>query len=150
MSGMELMKEKVSKIWVMAGKWDENPGRENNFTRNTRSRVAGTKFCQKCPVPITFLGWEIGVDVITSDNLKENDILYRVLCDHGSPNGRMSWDPMLVLLALIGDESAAGYDTVNGVASVDSQTGENRFHPCDDGKHKYVIKKMMDEYYKNQ
>ena len=120
-TGLELIKEKVSKIWVMAGKWDEVCGKENNFVRNDRSRVAGSIFCEKCPVPVTFLGWEVGADVITGDNLNENDILYRVLCDHGSQKGRMSWDPMLVLLAITGDESAAGYDVVRGIASVDSR-----------------------------
>lgn len=147
-SGLELVAEKVSKIWVMAGKWDESHGVENNFARNTRSRIAGDVFCRKCPVPITFLGWEAGNDVITGDNLDKNDILYKVLCDHGSPDGRMSWDPMLVLLAIKGDENAAGYDTVCGTASVNPETGENSFVECSSGNHKYVVKKTEDEYYK--
>lgn len=146
-SGYELVKEKVSKIWVMAGKWDEDFGMENNFTRNPRSRTAGNIFCSKCPVPITFLGWETGFDVITGDNLNKNDILYKVLCDHGSYNGRPSWDPMLVLMAMIGDEAAAGYDVVCGTASVDSETGSNHFLPDENGLHKYVIKNKANEYY---
>lgn len=149
-SGLELVKEKVSKIWVMAGKWDEPSGKENNFARNERSRKAGNTFCEKCPVPVTFLGWEVGVDVITGDSLDKDDILYQVLCDHGSENGRMSWDPMLVLMAVIGDEAAAGYDSVPGVASVDSYSGENSFLPCAMGKHRYVIKNRDNSYYKNQ
>lgn len=149
-SGMELMKEKVPKIWMMAGKWDEPSGTENNFARNLRSRKAGSIFCEKCPVPVTFLGFEVGVDVITGDNLRKDDVLYNVLCDHGSPNGRSSWDPMLVLLALIGDESEAGYDTVSGVATVDSDSGENNFMPNGNGKHKYVIKNKDNDYYKTQ
>ena len=148
-SGLELIKEKVSRIWVMAGKWDECFGKENNFARNERSRRAASIFCKKCPVPVTFLGWEVGVDVITG-NLNETDILYQVFCDLGSENGRMSWDPMLVLLAMVGDESLAGYDTVQGIASVDSYSGENSFHPCSNGKHKYVIKNKDNEYYKTQ
>ncbi len=36
-SGIELIADKVTKIWIMAGKWDEPFGKENNFTRNTRS-----------------------------------------------------------------------------------------------------------------
>ena len=126
----------------MAGKWDEDMGKENNFVRNARSRMGGSIFCDKCPVPVTFLGWEIGADVITGDQLSKEDILYQVLCDHGSSKGRMSWDPMLVLMALIGDEEKAGYDVVQGVASVDCYTGANRFFSCVDGKHKYVIKKF--------
>ena len=149
-SGMELMKEKVPKIWMMAGKWDEPLGKENNFARSERSRKGGSIFCEKCPVPVTFLGFEVGVDVITGDNLKKDDVLYNVLCDHGSQNGRSSWDPMLVLLALIGDEAKSGYDTVVGVASVDAESGENTFIPNNSGMHKYVIKNKDNDYYKSQ
>ena len=149
-SGLELIKKKVSKFWVMAGKWDENPGKENNFARNSRSRMAGSIFCEKCPVPVTFLGWEAGADVITGDTLNNDDVLYQVLCDHGSENGRSSWDPMLVLMAIIGDESLAGYDSVLGVASVDAHTGENSFRQTENGKHRYVVKNRENEYYKNQ
>ena len=149
-SGLELIKEKVSKIWVMAGKWDEPVGKENNFERNERSRKAANIFCEQCPVHVTFLGWEVGFDVITGDNLNEADVLYQVLCDHGSVNGRSSWDPMLVCLALNGDEELAGYDTVEGIASVDAESGENSFYPCAGGKHKYVVKNKDNEYYKKQ
>lgn len=148
-TGIELVSEKVSKVWIMAGKWDEENGEENNFIRNERSRAAGNVLCEKCPVPVTFLGWEIGADVITGDNLKKGDVLYWVLCDHGSENGRESWDPMLVLMALIGDENKAGYDTVQGTASVDRRTGHNNFVRSDDGRHRYVIKKKDNDYYKN-
>ena len=58
----------------------------------------------------------------------------------------MSWDPMLVLLALTGDESLAGYDTVQGVASLNANNGENNFSRCENGNHKYVIKKNDNEY----
>lgn len=150
LTGLELVREKVEKIWVMAGKWDENPGKENNFARNERAARAASIFCEKCPVPVTFLGWEVGNSVITGDNLQEGDILRMVLRDHGSENGRMSWDPMLVLLTLIGDETRAGYDTVSGKASVDEKSGENSFRPSPNGMHKYVVAKMPDEYYKKQ
>ena len=148
-TGLELVKEKVSKFWVMAGKWDENPGRENNFARNKRAKVGANAFCKLCPVPVTFLGWEAGIDVITGDKLSKDDILYKVLCDHGSENGRMSWDPMLVLLALTGDEAEAGYNTVCGTANVDDETGLNTFVPDCTGMHKYVVKNKDNDFYKN-
>lgn len=147
-TGMELLTEKVAKIWVMAGKWDKDGGVENNFARNERSKVAGSIFCCECPVPITFLGWEVGFDVITGDELDEDDFLYKALCDHGSKNGRMSWDPMLVLMAIIGDEKTAGYDVVCGTAKVDRETGENYFVPDINGKHQYVVKNKNNQYYK--
>ena len=147
-SGLELVKEKVSKIWVMAGKWDKDGEKENNFCRTERSRVGGAAFCRCCPVPVTFLGWEIGIDVLTGGELDHDDYLHQVLVDHGSGNGRCSWDPMLALMAIVGDEKAAGYDTVSGFARVDVATGANFFTADSNGPHKYVIKKFENDYYK--
>ena len=149
-SGLELFSEKVSKVWVMAGKWDADGEKENNFCRNMRSRIAGRDFCELCPVPVTFLGWEVGYGVITGNHLDNNDHLYTVLRDHGSENGRHSWDPMLVLMALIGDEEKAGYKTVTGTASVDAESGKNYFIRSDVGNHKFVIKKREDHFYEEQ
>ena len=55
---------------------------------------------------------------------------------------------MLVLMAINGDEAAAGYDTVSGTAQVDPATGENHFTAAKDGRHKYVIKRYENDYYK--
>ncbi len=149
LTGMELIKSKVSKIWVMAGKWDEDGGKENNFARNDRARKAAHYFCEFCPVEVSFLGWEVGKDVITGGILKKDDPLYSVLCDHGSYQGRSSWDPMLVLMALIGNEQEAGYDIVSGTASVDAVTGENHFIQGENGLHNYVVMKHSNQYYED-
>ncbi len=147
LDGKALVKEKVSKIWVMAGKWDEEGGKENNFARNDRARAAGAYFCQNCPTEVTFLGWEVGNTVISGDGLEKTDHLYQVLVDHGSHNGRSSWDPMLCLLAVIGEEEAAGYSVVRGTACVDAVDGKNHFIPAVDGRHCYVIKTKEDSFY---
>ena len=147
-NGIELVKEKVSKFWVMAGKWDKDGEKEHNFCLNERSRNAGYEFCNLCPVPVTFLGFEVGFDVISAGGcIAHDDHLYGVLSDHGSQNGRYSWDPMLTLLAIIGDEEKAGYSVKTGTASVDKITGANYFKTDENGKHKFVIKEMPDEYY---
>jgi hypothetical protein len=148
--GRALVAEKVSRMWVMAGRWDVEIGKENNFCRNDRSITAGERFCRLCPVPVTFLGWEIGTLVVTGGELHRKDPLHRVLCDFGSPEGRKSWDPMLALLAVTGDAEAAGYDTVSGTARVDAQTGENYFSPSPDGPHRYVKMKFPPAYYEEQ
>lgn len=145
--GRELFVQKVKKVWMMAGKWNEQGGREHNFCNNRRSAQGAEVFCRLCPVPVTFLGWEIGNDVITGDELHSDDPLYQLMCDHGSPRGRMSWDPMLVLLALTGEEAAAGYHTVQGTASVRAEDGANFFEPSEDGLHRYVIKKEANSFY---
>ncbi len=148
--GEELFRRKVERLWVMAGKWDEEKGRENNFVRNERSRKAGHELCRVCPVPITFLGWEIGADVITGRYLSKDDPLHMAMEDHGSGQGRSSWDPMLVQLALIGDEKKAGYDCVQGYAQVDRETGENSFCACPDGPHRYVKRMYEPGYYEQR
>lgn len=149
-TGLELVKEKVSRVWVMGGKWDENGGKEHNFSKNEKARIASKKFCELCPVPITFLGWEVGVKVLTGGELAADDHLYRALVDFGAKNGRDSWDPMLVMLALIGDSSEAGYEAVTGRASVDEDTGQNYFERCPEGMHSFVIKKHENSYYEKQ
>ena len=92
-SGVELVREKVSKFWVMAGKWDADGEKEHNFCLNARSRMGGKEFLSLCPVPVTFLGYEAGCDVITGDNLTdESDVLCRLMRDYGTKNGRSSDD----------------------------------------------------------
>ncbi|MBR3768146.1 MAG: hypothetical protein IKL10_07925 [Clostridia bacterium] len=146
-SGLELMREKVKKIWVMAGKWDEEGGKEHNFCNNCRSREGAETFCRLCPVPVTFLGFEVGVNIISGNELLYDDFLYKAFCDHGSKNGRSSWDPLTALLALMGDEETAGYDTVSGKAFVDAKTGRNYFTEDKLGLHKYVKLKYEEKYY---
>lgn len=147
LTGLELISQKVTKLWIMAGKWNGDGEKENNFCRNSRSRTAGELLCRLWPTPITFLGWEVGYEVLTGGLLAPDDPLRQIMSDHGSANGRHSWDPMLVLLALVGDEAAAGYTTVTGRAALDADTGANHFVPDPEGLHQYVIKARPDEYY---
>lgn len=147
LNGVELFRQKVRKVWMMAGKWDEQGGREHNFCLTRRSSAGAEVFCRMCPVPVTFLGWEIGADVITGSTLQKDDHLHQVLCDHGSADGRLSWDPMLVLMALTGDEAEAGYLTVRGKASVRSEDGANFFAEDPAGLHSYVVKEREAAFY---
>lgn len=151
LSGIELVREKVEKMWVMAGKWDEIGGLEHNFCNSPRSRRAGEVLCRLCPVPITFLGFEVGETVISGGNrvLFEDDMLYSVMCAHGSKDGRSSWDPMTALMALVGDEHVSGYKTVRGTARVDAATGANYFEKSNDGLHCFVVKSCEDSYYED-
>ena len=146
-TGMELCREKVSKIWSMAGRWDIDGGREFNIAWTPLTREASNYIFDNCPVPITFLGWEVGHTVITGEKLDHEDYLWKAMNDHGYGNGRSSWDPMLVMLACIGDEEKAGYDVVVGKASLEEDSGKNHFTLDPNGKHKYVIKKYDDSYY---
>ncbi len=146
-SGFELVREKVKKVWVMAGKWDEQGGREHNFCNNRRSREGAEIFCRMCPVPVTFLGFEVGVGIISGNELSHDDFLYKGFSEHGSEKGRCSWDPLTALMAVIGDEGKAGYKTVSGTARVDKADGKNYFTEDENGLHKYVIPIYENEYY---
>ena len=148
LDGKTLFETKVRKVWVMAGKWDVDGGREHNFDNNERARNAAEKFCRLCPCEVTFLGWEIGNTVISGSRLKGRDTFTaNALFDNLMANGRSSWDPMLVLLALIGDEEKAGYTTVRGKASVDASDGSNHFAIDEKGKHRFVVKTKDDKWY---
>lgn len=151
-TGLELVSEKVNKLWMMAGNWQEQgSGVENNFARNARSRLAGNYVCKHWPTPVTFLGWEIASDILTGGNITEpGDMVAQALRDHGSSKGRSSWDPMLVLLACHGDEETAGYKRIVGTAHVDAESGRNSFEMDPQGKHAYVIKTMPDDHYKDE
>ncbi len=54
------------------------------------------------------------------------------------------------MLTLVGDEANAGYDTAQGTATVDPETGENRFTDDANGLHRYVIKNKPNQFYKDQ
>ncbi len=146
--GRELIKEKVNKIWMMAGRWDIENGKEYNLCAYPAARKAAHYIFENSPVPVTLLGWEVGDSVITGKKQSDGDMLKYGYTAHGSENGRSSWDPMLVLLAIINDEEKAGYCTVCGKASADEKTGINNF-TVGSGNHKYVIKKFPDSYYEN-
>ena len=145
-SGIELFREKVKKIWIMGGKWDVQGGEEYNLCKYQFARDASHTFVSNCPCPITFLGWEVGHDLLSGNLLPKDDFLYLTLFDHGSGNGRESWDPMLAVLALTNDNEKAGYKTVKGTATVD-ENGKNYFEENENGKDEYVIKAHPDEYY---
>jgi purine nucleosidase len=148
LSGIELIEKKVNKLWLMAGKWDDlETGKEYNFAANKRAREASSFVCEYWPTEITFLGYGVGEKVLTGGQLKDGDVLKHVLTDYGHPNGRSSWDPMLVLLACINDEEKAGYSVKRGRASLDIDTGFNHFDFDEKGRHCFVVKKYDDSYY---
>ncbi len=147
LGGKELVREKVNRIWLMAGKWDAPSGKEYNLSAYPLCAEAGAYICENCPVPITFLGHEVGENVICGGKTAADDPLHLAFAAHGSGKGRSAWDPLTALLAITGDEAAAGYGTVTGFARVDPVTGENRFAPDPNGPHRYVVPKHPDQWY---
>lgn len=87
---------------------------------------------------------------VMGGNLNTGDHLYRAMKDWGAEDGRHSCDPMLVLLALTGDEREAGYAVKTGTARVDRESGENFFQESLHGMHKFVIKLHENIYYEEK
>ncbi len=150
LTGLELVREKCAKLWVMAGKWDNlKNGKEHNFCNNKRSIDGGMRLCKSWPTEIVFLGFEIGFDVISGGNLKKEDFLHAALSDNICPLGRSSWDPMLILLALVSDIEKAGYSCKQGTASL-TDNGSNHFEFSQNGKHRFVVRNHKPKWYKER
>ena len=151
LEGRALLTEKVKHIWTMAGKWDVPGGAYNyNFGETRENRRAAHRFYENCPVPVTFLGHEVGKSVVTGGVLKgRDDMLALALRDHGSKNGRSSWDPMLALLAITEDLEEAGYRAVYGKARIDPKDGKNQWVPMAGGMQRYVVKTRPDSFYRD-
>ena len=147
LSGMELFQQKVDKVWIMGGKFTNQGEKEFNFSYTPFACKAASLVLEKCPCEITLSGWEVGSTVITGNTLKKDDYLNLALTDWGCTDGRASYDPMTAMLAIIGDEAEAGYDTVSVKITVDAATGKNYFTPDENSGRKYVVKKFPDEYY---
>ena len=147
LSGMELFKEKVRKIWIMGGKFTNQGEKEFNFSYTPFARKAASVVLEKCPCEITLSGWEVGSTVITGNTLKKDDYLNTAMTDWGCTDGRASYDPMTAMLAVIGDEAEAGYDTVSVKVTVDLETGANYYTPDESSNCKFVIKKFEDSFY---
>lgn len=150
LTGVELVRQKVDRIWLMAGKWDDEKGKEYNFSAYPLCAEAGAYICRNCPAPITFLGFEVGANVICGGKTAEDDLLHLAFAAHGSANGRCAWDPLTALLAITGDETTAGYDTVAGFAHVDPVSGENSFTADPNGPHRFVVPRYAELWYANR
>ena len=149
LTGVQLVENKVSEVVVMGGRWDKKTGREYNFCAYKRNREAAAVLCERCPVPLTFLGYEVGKDVITGGR-DVPGLTGTAYAAHFSPKGRPSWDPMAALFAVTGDAAKAGYRKVYGAASVDPKTGVNSFTVGEDGRHSYLVKEKEDRFYKDR
>lgn len=149
LTGAQLFAAKVKKVWAMAGNWPT--GSENNFTRSVQAKTAANYvLANSGTVPITFMGYEASVSATIGGNLvidvAATDMLAKAFVDGGKTAGNSAFDTMLMYLAVIGDETTAGYTTVTGTAAVNASTGANSF-TVGAGFHSYCVKAKADEWY---
>jgi purine nucleosidase len=148
LTGAQLVAAKVRKTWIMGGYYPL--GSENNFNKDATARTAANYVVANWPGPIDFLGFEVSADILVGGNLVgtgANDPLAQAMVDHGSSAGRSSWDPMLTLVACLGDPALLSLSTVSGTNSVNAATGKNIF-TAGAGNHRYMVKTQPDHWYK--
>jgi|GEM_PF-504922 len=163
LTGAQLVAAKVGTLWVMGGAYPSSaaagPGSaggsggaaENNFARTAQSIAAAINVAANWPTPITWMGYEVGVTVVSGQHLgfsSSTDIVANAYNLNGASGGRPSWDPMMTLLACTGDPTLAGYTTVSG-KNVVAAGGVNTF-TAGAGNHRYVVKAKADGWYANQ
>jgi len=146
--GLELLSQKVSRIYSMAGCFrpsarDSDPGyHEYNIGNDVE---AAEHFLRECPVPIVFSGYEIGENIlfpgqVIATALAENrpdpvSEAYALFAE--MPYDRPCWDQTVVLQAI---RPEASYFRMSepGTVRVD-QSGGCHFSPHPDGLHQYLI-----------
>jgi len=116
LAGMDLVKQKVDRIVMMAGCFD---GRDDDLFAewNIRADIeAAASVADNSPVPLAFCGFEIGDMVITGTCLKTLDEKHPSRMGYdlfGCPDGRCSWDLVTVVYAVLGTcglwEERTGY-----------------------------------------
>jgi inosine-uridine nucleoside N-ribohydrolase len=135
LSGRELVAAKVDRLVVMGGRFPS--GHEFNIEQSPHS---ASRTLAAWPTAVDFLGWEVGLPVITGRALSARPLpdvvgaAYRQFS--GAGNGRESWDPLTVRLAVLGDAGMFRY-SVPGAVGID-ETGGTSFEPGRDGMHRYV------------
>lgn len=152
LDGISLVKEKVKEFAVMGCDFSHengiNPTNKDNTPVaewNIRCDVEASKtLVLKSPVPIVFLPFEAGNNMITGAAMVKRDgrtkpasLSYII---HGSSNGRHSWDPATALYAVNGAEPWFTL-TPPGDVYIDDK-GVSSFIERDGGLHFYLKCKL--------
>lgn len=138
LTGLALVKQKVEKLVCMGGKYPS--GREWNFYQDA---AAARYVVGKWPSTIDFVGYEVGVKILTGAGLartvshnpvKQSYQLYNGLKD------RSSWDQLAVLYAIRGEQwnTSGNWERVRGWNTVKAD-GSNKWIVRDKGPHSYLI-----------
>lgn len=141
LDGVSLMREKCAKLVVMAGGFIPGEDGRNIPEWNALVDIAATQAMVKlCPVPIIFLPFETGLDMLTGgpmmDKYGEDTPLsyaYVHYADTREIGGRHSWDPATLVYAVEGcrdffTESPRGTVIVDGEGRTTLTEDPNGLH----------------------
>lgn len=152
LTGVELVREKVEKILIMAGDFAHQSGctharrKENGEIEpvsewNIKWDISAARdFFELCPVPVDCLPWETGDGMYTGKPMveagggKTPDSLAFV--QWGAVNGRDSWDPATAYAAIYGPEDILQMTTPGRI--VITEDGVSHFDTSKGGMHRLI------------
>lgn len=140
LTGKELIFRKVKCIVVMGGVYPD--GLEYNFSLSPKDAA---KAAEECPVPIAYVGFELGNQVFTADEMtlqllpEESPVAssYRLHASSLANTARPSWDMIAALYAI--DGSYGLFDIIRGENQISPEDGSNSFVADEDGKDAYLV-----------
>ena len=155
LTGMELLKRKVSYISIMAGNFLPNAKPEYNVWNDV---TAAQKLFTQSPVPLAFSPFDLGKKILYPGSSVQKDfewtknhplkVAYSLY--HKMPYDRPTWDPTSVLFALEPNSGFFGLSE-RGNVSVDEK-GATTFTPDSKGNCRYLTvtpeqQKRIKEYF---
>lgn len=156
LDGVSLVREKCAKLVVMAGGFVPGEDGRNIPEWNALVDVPATqKMVTTCPVPIVFLPFETGLNMLTGgpmmDKYGESTPLsyaYVHYADTREIGGRHSWDPATLVYAV---EGCRDYFTESprGSVTVDDE-GRTVFTENPNGLHSYLTIRLWPELTEQQ
>jgi len=146
LDGLSLVKCKVETLICMGGKYPS--GREWNFYQDAAAAKHVVRFW---PGPITFVGFETGVSILTGSILKktpEPNPIKRSYALYNGLTNRSSWDQLTVLYAVKRDHHAfSQYWQVVAGKNIVKTEGSNRWIKTANPHHFYIkLNKPPDVY----
>jgi len=150
LDGTSLVKQKVRLLSIMAGSFEQIPGRDGRLHDHkeynvVKDLVSSKKLCQDWPTPIVWSGYEVGLNLRYPHQSILKDYEYtehHPLADayvvySPPPHDRPTWDLTSVLYAIRPDR---GYFDVGEPGQVTVQDyGLTTFETSDGGRDRYLI-----------
>ncbi|NLD88353.1 MAG: hypothetical protein GX633_08885 [Clostridiales bacterium] len=157
--GCELIRDHVCEIAIMGGCFshitcafppEDCIAEDNSIKPHAEWNIlwdipAAQDVCSLSPVPLVFLPYEVGLDMLSGKPMTERgegkvpDSFAYII--HGSANGRHSWDPATALYAVYGAKPWF-YKSASGKVTV-RDNGLTDFAICPEGKHFILACAMM-------
>ncbi len=144
LNGVDLVAKKVALLSVMAGAFAPIDGKEHIEYNVVKDIPAAQALAEKCPVPIVYSGFEIGISILYPAASIEQD--YNYVEHHPlaeayqlympTPHERPTWDLTSVLFAVRPGRGYFGLSPA-GKATV-TEAGKTEFAQAEDGNHFYL------------